>query len=46
MVCRGRVGSQVSIQPGVGAKMPPGTEGERTWWAERDVVLFWREKDG
>ena len=28
MVCKGRVGSQVSIQPGVGAKPPGRVVGE------------------
>ena len=42
MVCKGSVGSQVSIQLGVGAK-PPGIVGEVievSWLGESDVMLL------
>lgn len=45
IVWRGRVGSQLSIQEGVGLKPEVG-DARDTAWADRLVELFGREKEG
>lgn len=45
-MCKGSVGSQVSIQCGVGSNVPVGDVTVVRWCELRLVVLFWREKEG